>query len=77
MKEDQIPVKEIVRQYLVRHGYDGLCADGYECGCDLKRLMHCAFNPRNCRPGYKTGDPSGQFLYLIGSEKEKQCLIQS
>ena len=32
-------VREIVREYLVANGYDGLCND--ECGCDLDDFMPC------------------------------------
>jgi len=70
MKEDQIPVKEIVRQYLVRHGYDGLYSDLLECGCDLADLMPCDGNCHGCIPGYKVEDQSDEFEFLIAPEKD-------
>jgi len=71
MKEE-ITVKEIVREYLVAHGFDGLYSDVGECGCSLDDLMACDMaGTGDCKPGYKTADPSNQFLYLIGPEKEE------
>ena len=33
-------VKEIVKQWLTEHGYDGLASD--YCGCEIKDLMACS-----------------------------------
>lgn len=45
-------VREIVREYLVAHGYDGLCL-GCECGCTIDGLEPCDDGPWDCHPGYK------------------------
>lgn len=51
-------VKEIVREYLVKNGYDGL----YDCnGCfcmnnDLLFGGDCSDCDGTCEPGYITGD---------------------
>lgn len=77
MQKDQlypITVKEIVRQYLGEHGYEGLYSDLLECGCALDNLMPCerfGGNPYACHPGYKMKDPSDEFEFLIGAEKEE------
>ncbi len=43
-------VREIVRAYLVEHGYDGLA--GEECGCWLVDLMPCCDGAMpECVPG--------------------------
>jgi len=69
MQKAQIPVKEIVRQYIIKHGYDGLYSDLLECGCSLDDLMPCDCNPYECCPGYKVRDPSGEVEFLIASER--------
>ena len=48
-------VIEIVRQYLVAHGYDGLYGD--ECGCLIDDLCPCGENFGGCRPGYEQPPP--------------------
>lgn len=46
-------VKEIMREWLKSHGYDGLCNPGY-CGCDLDDLMACCNDSVTmCEPAYK------------------------
>jgi len=65
MKDEN--VKEIVRQYLIEHGYDGLYSD---CGCSLEDLMCCEMPGTDCKPGYKVDDPTGEFEYRIVPEKE-------
>lgn len=71
MKENQIPVKEIVRRYLIKYGYDGLYSDAGQCGCGLADLMCCEMPGTDCEPGYKVGDPTGEFVYRIVPEKEE------
>jgi len=46
-------IREIVREYLKVHGFDGLCGD--ECGCGGKDLFICdgAENILECQPGYR------------------------
>jgi hypothetical protein len=49
-------VKEIIEQYLAKHGFDGLAGDG--CGCQLSDLMPCEGTASGndisgCVPGYK------------------------
>ena len=44
-------VKEILKQWLIDHGYDGLAGD--ECGCGLDDLIQCDGDPSDCHPGYK------------------------
>lgn len=44
-------VKAIVKDYLERHGYDGLV--GINCGCLIDDLMPCKESGDNCNPGYR------------------------
>jgi hypothetical protein len=46
-------VHEIVEQYLVAHGYDGLYSEHGECGCDIEHLGCCDDVQAGCQPGYK------------------------
>lgn len=70
--KDQIPVKEIVKQYLIKHGYDGLCRD--YCGCELDDLMPCEEISPGCIPGYRHTDPDGEVDFIITPNKEgKVC----
>jgi len=64
-------VKDIVKKYLVSHGYDGLFSPVCECGCDLgEDFMACDGPCDECKPGYKIDDPDGEYLYLIVAEKD-------
>jgi len=56
-------VKEILTQWLIEHGYDGLCAK--ECGCTIEDLECCEGSCLDCVPGYKVLDPTGESKYLI------------
>lgn len=45
-------VKEIVKAYLKKKGFDGLCHD--DCGCENSDLMPClSENIGYCEAGYK------------------------
>ena len=44
-------VKQIVAEWLVKNGFDGLCSEN--CGCPLDDLMCCGLACDSCKPGYK------------------------
>lgn len=44
-------VKEIVKEYLVTHGYEGL-TNG-RCACGLEELMECVNDVGECVAGHK------------------------
>lgn len=51
---DRINVKEIVRQYLNKNGFDGLCEEYSQCACEKPDLMSCEEGGLpSCEPGYK------------------------
>jgi len=46
-------IKEIVKKYLIKNGYDGLCNFDDGCGCKIKDLMPCGDpNIQDCVPGH-------------------------
>jgi hypothetical protein len=50
-------VKEIVKAYLVEHGFDGLCIS--DCGCAIDNLFPCIDGGSGCAPGYRVpADPN-------------------
>ena len=44
-------VEAIVKQYLIKNGYDGLCDS--DCGCSVDLLMPCGMVDFRCQAGYK------------------------
>lgn len=48
-------IRDIVREYLVTHGYDGLTgdADWDSCGCGVDDLMPCGDPNSRCQPARK------------------------
>lgn len=54
-KKKTITIKEIVKQYLEREGYDGLCCE--ECGCSKNVFYCCEEFDRNCTPARRV--PAG------------------
>lgn len=46
-------VREIVRTYLVEHGYSGLFRRASKCDCDLAQLLSCgSADTGECQAGY-------------------------
>lgn len=47
-------VRNIVVDYLIKNGYEGLVEPDGECGCGLDDLFTCdSENIEGCQPGYK------------------------
>ena len=52
-------VKDIIKEYLIKNGYDGLYYD--DCGCVLEDFYPCSSEAiLDCCPGYKTEFPNGK-----------------
>ena len=47
---NDMSVKDIVKEFLTKNGYDGLCYEG--CGCPKDDLMPCSGNAGICFPAY-------------------------
>lgn len=52
-------VRDIVIEYLKKHGYDGLTNDE-ECGCGIDDLFPCEACPDRCEPAYRVLVPEGE-----------------
>ena len=59
-------IHDMVRDYLLTHGYDGLA--GEECGCAVDDLMPCGdgYSDSECRAGWRTTCP-------IDPATDEQC----
>lgn len=70
-------IKEIVKAFLEKNGFDGLFDDLGACGCENSDLMPCDESVWNCLPGYKIKcDPEscelgGDCEWHISPEKDK------
>jgi hypothetical protein len=61
-------VREIVKEWLEQHGYEGLYSDHWECGCTPEDLMPCGEASEDCVAGYKwPGD--GEVDFFIKPDK--------
>lgn len=56
-------VFEIVQNYLVANGYDGLVDDFGECACLVGELAPCAQIGGSCRAGHRVHVPRGSCEY--------------
>jgi len=63
-------VKEIMADWLVANGYDGLVNTDAECGCVLADLWPCCEEWGECEPGFKGPDPTGEADWLIYRTRE-------
>ena len=48
-----LSIREIIREYLVANGYEGLVNADAECGCDLEDLMACSEPGVTCKAAYR------------------------
>ncbi len=64
-------ISEIVKEYLIKNGYDGLYQKG-ECACIIADLFPCSEPSENCTAGHKNPCDCGDHDYHIGSEKPKE-----
>lgn len=62
---------EIIKIYLIRHGFDGLCNGDAECGCGIKDLNPCDSDISLCEPAYNHGPRFG-FDNFYSTEKPKK-----
>lgn len=68
---------EIVKNYLIAHGYDGLYNTYLDCGCEIDDLFPCDSCEGECQPGYKvdcdcTDGSWREHDFHIVSEKPKK-----
>jgi hypothetical protein len=60
-------VKEIIKEWLIAKGYDGLYHPG-DCGCNLEDLMACSEDCADCEPAYAhyAKEDSEHYVVLCG-----------
>ena len=46
-------VLEIIKEYLIQNGYDGLYNTAGECACLVEDLAPCSESCLDCEPGYR------------------------
>ena len=68
-------VKEIVKDYLTKNGFDGLFSIRADCDCDLSRLFDCGDHPSDCVPGDKFYGKCGCSVYQMSPKGYKTCTI--
>ena len=72
--------REIIKQYLIANGYDGLYS--FDCGCTVDDIAPCSDSCfYDCKAGYKTPcDPEtcpadGKCDFHIGPRKDKDNAV--
>lgn len=71
-------VKEIVEDYLKKHGYDGLYQEDLECACLIEDLFPCE-TVGDCLPGYKGPCDCGDDcrFHIYGSKEAANAVRRS
>jgi len=71
-------VKEIIKDYLIEKGYDGLYSAG-NCACKIDDLIPCQDSCENCCAGYLLTDEDSLrdakiegWDFVIGEQKTKE-----
>ena len=60
-KQDGDDAIDLVRLWVIDHGYDGLFCESANCACDLNSLASCGGVRKGCRPGYFSREgPKGE-----------------
>jgi len=69
-------VKKIVRDYLIRHDYDGLVHVDSECGCGIDDLCITEHCPNaECQPAYAVKcNRCGADMYSTGKNNMDECV---
>lgn len=62
-------VKEIIKEYLLKNNYDGLCSDR-QCYCDIKNLISCEVSIEFCQPAHKIKENNGIICYQTDKNNE-------
>lgn len=59
-------IREIVDDYLLKNGFDGLFNPECDCGCARDDLMPCSDCTTECEPGYRRPCDCGDHDFHIG-----------
>jgi len=67
-------VKEIVKEWLIRNNYDGLC-NSFDCGCSLDDFIPCMGQGIDiCQPGFK--DDESDIYSLILNDRNNNLTVK-
>jgi len=62
---------DIVKEYLIKNGYEGLLNEDEDCGCCVDDLMPCDGAYGQCSPAYKhPGNAEYDFLMMFDKHTE-------
>ena len=64
--------EEIIKEHLENNKFDGLCCPDIECGCGMNDLFACSEYFGECEPGYQIKDESGEYDFLITTQKPEK-----
>ena len=72
-------VREIIKEYLLKHGFTGLCSE--ECGCEISDLFPClvwATSMDYCVPGYRVDcdDEDCEYYHCEGWHVTPQLCVE-
>lgn len=74
-------VHDIIKEFLIKEGYDGLFYPG-ECACKIDDLCPCGSNCLDCEPGYLQNKDECDFPedceFYIGPNKiiQKEAVVE-
>jgi len=72
MADTTVACADMVREYLIKNGYDGLCAEDRECGCKLNDLMPCGGDyTMTCEAGWKRDRDAECDFYIVLGKRPK------
>ena len=72
----EMNVGTIVREWLIRNGYDGLVSDRCECGCSIDDLMPCGFDCiESCLPAYRYLHDGEEYYSTVPHDESEQLRI--
>ena len=66
-------VKDIIKEYLINNGYDGLFSSDTECACTIKDLNACDERCDDCEPGYLQKTPCGRLSNICTKDERLVC----
>lgn len=67
-------VRDIITEYLIAHGYDGLYDDGGDCACSVEDIGSCGEMSPRCTGGFIGPDTTGEGDFGIGPRRTSRLM---